>query len=138
MKTRKKLTCIGNVLTVITVLILVGSIAYAGDDPSIKGDLRKGIQLSMQNFVNAHTINGTFYIYDPIDNKLLNLKLKELHPGIVKKGNFYASCADFTEPGGKIVDLDFLVIPADHSLRTVQAVVHAVDGKKRPYQLESK
>ena len=138
MKTRKKLTNIANTLTILSVLILVGSIAYAGDDPSIKGDLRIGIQASMKNFIDAQTIKNTFYIYDPIDNKLLNLKLKELHPGIVKKGNFYASCADFTDPSDKIVDLDFLVIPTDHSLRTVQAVVHAVDGKKRPYHLESK
>ena len=138
MNTRKKLANIANILTILSVLILAGSIAYAGDDPSIKGDLRNMIQASMQSYIDAQTINNSFYIYDPIDGKLLNLKLKKLHSGIVKKGDFYVSCADFTDPSGKMVDLDFLVIPTGYSLRTVQAVVHAVEGKKRPYHLESK
>ena len=36
----------------------------------------------------------------------------------------------------KKVDLDFLVIKDGDNLKTIQAVVHSVDGKKRKYHLE--
>jgi hypothetical protein len=67
----------------------------------------------------------------------MQLKFLKLHEGIVKKGSFYVSCADFLDERGQKVDLDFLVIPDGDSLKTVQAVVHSIDGKKRKYHLES-
>ncbi len=35
------------------------------------------------------------------------------------------------------LNLDFLVIEAGDELRTVQAIVHTVEGEKRPYDLET-
>lgn len=121
----------------VCMLLSIGTSALAGDDPSIKGELREGIQASMKSFIDRNTVDGVYYIYDSIDNKMLNLTFKKLHDGIVKKSNFYVSCADFTNPGGKIVDLDFLVIPDGDKLLTTQAVVHSIDGKKRKYHLEN-
>ena len=119
------------------LLLFISTGAVAGDDPSIKGDLRGGIQTAMKSFIDGNTVGDVYYIYDPVDGKMLNLKFKELHNGIVKKGDFYVSCADFTDASGKMVDLDFLVIPDDNQLQVTQAIVHAVDGKKRKYHLEN-
>ena len=122
---------------VVCMLLFIGTSALAGDDPSIKGELRGSIQTSMKSFIDRNTIDGVYYIYDSIDDKMLNLTFKKLHKGIVKKSDFYVSCADFTNPDGKIVDLDFLVIPDGDKLLSTQAVVHSIDGKKRKYHLEN-
>lgn len=109
----------------------------AADDPSIKGELRASIQTAMGELIQRNTVDGVFRHYDPVAGKLLRLQLKELHDGIVQKGDFYVSCADFKDEAGNTFDLDFLVVPAGDGVRAVQALVHKSDGVKRPYHLES-
>lgn len=109
----------------------------AADDPSIQGSLRAGIQQSMTNFIDYQTEDGQLYMYDNVDGKLLKLKLLALHSGIVKKGDFYVSCADFEDQAGRKIDVDFMVRVIDNALTTTQALVHSVNGKKRAYHLES-
>ena len=117
-------------------LFLAGPVSWAADDPSIKGKLRTSIQATMSKFINDHTVKQTFRIYDPVGGKLHKLKLDKLHEGIVKKGDFYVSCADFVDSKGRKFDLDFLVLPDGDKLVATQAVIHSVDGKKRKYHLE--
>jgi hypothetical protein len=54
----------------------------------------------MDEFVAQQTIDETLRLYDPVDGKLLNLSSYVLHSGIVKKGDFYVSCADFVDQEG--------------------------------------
>ena len=123
---------------VIAVLFLCSPFsASAADDPSIGEPLRSQIQQSMASFVEGKTIDGVFSHFDPVKGELLRLSLAELHAGIVRKGDFFVSCADFLTSEGDQVEVDFLVLPAEGGVRTVQAVVHKADGKKRPYHLES-
>ena len=65
-----------------------------------------------------------------------NNKNQEINHASIKKGEFYVSCADFVDKNGTKVDLDFLVIKDGDNLKTIQAVVHSLDGKKRKYHLE--
>jgi hypothetical protein len=116
--------------------MLTSPIVYAADDSSIKGALREKIKTSMMAYIETRMVNDTFFIFDAPEGRLLNLKFDKLHEGIVKKGNFYVSCADFFDKNGKKIDLDFLVVKDGDQLKTIQAVVHAVDGNKRKYQLE--
>ncbi|MGB3209143.1 MAG: hypothetical protein WBB19_00415 [Desulforhopalus sp.] len=118
-------------------LFATGSVSFGGDDPSISGELRKNIQTSMQTFIDNNSVGGIYSIYDPVDGKLRQLTFKELHKGIVKKGDFYVSCADFTDSNNKVVDLDFLVMPTSDRLLVAQAIIHSVDGEKRTYHLEN-
>lgn len=123
-----------------TALLLGASLSFsvfAADDPSIKGDLRTSVQQSMNDFINHQTINGSMYIYDSVKGGLLKLKLDKLHNGIVKKGDFYVSCADFKDQAGNKVDVDFMVRTSGDKFITTQALLHKVDGKKRKYHLES-
>jgi len=126
------------ILFVMSMLInILSSNAFAADDPSIKGELRNGIQASMDDYVKRNTINGIYAHYDPVTGKLLNLKLDYLHSGIVKQGDFYVSCADMIDQEtGKKVDMDFFVRNNFGTLVTVQAIVHEANGKKRKYHLE--
>jgi len=120
-----------------TALLTLSSLAFAGNDASIKGDLRSNIHFAMNQYIQGQAIDGQMYVFDSADGKLLKLKLDELHDGIVKKGDFYVSCADFVDHNGRKVDIDFLVRKQGNLLVTTQAIVHAVNGDKRKYHLES-
>ncbi len=119
-------------------IVLFNSHVFAGDDPSIKGDLRKAIQASMDKYIKHGTINGIYYHYDPVKGKLLKLKLGYIHSGIVKKGDFYVSCADMIDQKtGTALDMDFFVADNFGKLVTTQGIVHKADGVKRKYDLEN-
>ncbi len=91
----------------------------------------------MDSWVDEQTVDGTVRLYDPVEGRLLELRFEELHDGIVKKGDFYVSCADFADQDGRKIDVDFLVLPDGDELIATQAIVHSVDGKKREYHLEN-
>lgn len=123
-------------LIAIVLLALGSTTTFAADDPSIKGDLRSNIQYSMQQYIDGQSVDGKLYLYDPLKGELLKLALDELHSGIVKKGDFYVSCADFKDQNGRKIDVDFLVRKNGNRLITTQGIVHSVNGEKRKYHLE--
>ena len=110
--------------------------AFAADDPSIKGEKRRAIQEAMQEHIDHNTADGHYVLYDAIADDLLKLKLAKLHDGIVKKADYYVSCADFHDRNGVYFDLDFLVIEKDGKFRALQGIVHKVGNVKRKYHLE--
>ncbi|MCP3986220.1 MAG: hypothetical protein GY723_17715 [bacterium] len=113
--------------------------AWAGNDPSIQGEERAGIQAAMGAFIDSQKgTDGSLLQYDPVTGKLTKLKLVELHEGIVKKGHFFVSCADFVDENDRPYDLDFLVVPKDGGFRVNQAIIHAENGEKRKYQVEQR
>ena len=124
-------------MLIVTVLGGVGAVVFAANDPSISGDLRSNVRYSMKHYIDQNIVDGRLYLYDAVDGHLLKLSLDELHTGIVKKGDYYVSCADFTDQQGRRVDVDFLVRPKGDLLLTTQALVHSVAGKKRAYHLEN-
>jgi hypothetical protein len=136
MKTSLHKTLVWTLAVIFSLSIVATTAAIAADDPSIKGALRENIKASMMSFIESNMISDTYYIYDAFGGKLLELNFAKLHEGVVKKGDFYVSCADFVEKNGTKVDLDFLVIKNGDNLKTIQAVVHSLDGKKRKYHLE--
>ncbi len=117
-------------------LLVIAAQAGAADDPSIQGDLRRGIQQSMREFLDEVAVGGVVLHYDPVVGELLRLKPSQLHEGIVRKGDFYVSCVDFVDERERTVDLDLLVRESGGEFRVTQALVHSVAGEKRPYQLE--
>jgi hypothetical protein len=123
----------------ISIIAVVFSInlLFAADDPSIKGELRLDIHKSMNTFIETHTVDENFYLYDAVNGRLLRLKFDKLHEGIVKKDDFYVSCADFIDPrNNKKVDVDFLVIDDKGALKTLEAVLHKYGTNKYKYHLE--
>jgi len=122
----------------VTIAMVWPAALVAADDPSIKGQLRADIQSSMEEFIDSRTKDGGYLHYDAAKGEVLTFNFKELQSGIVKKGDFYVCFADFTDSSGRLFDLDFLVRPVGAKLQTSQAIVHAVDGTKRAYHLESK
>ena len=124
-------------VTILSVFVVFATAAPAADDSSIKGSLRENIKASMMSHIKGNMIDDTYVLYDAVAGRLMKLKLDKLHDGIVKKGDFYVSCADFYDNNGKKIDVDFLVLKDGAQLKTIQAVVHSVGGVKRKYHLES-
>ena len=127
-----------NLITAVLIIVGIGTVGFAGNDPSIKGQMRTGIQAAMNEHIKHNTVDMQYAIYDSVNGELKWLTLEKLHEGIVKKGDFYVSCADFVDGQGKKYDIDFLVVQDSGNYRVLEAVVHAEDGKKRKYHLEDK
>ena len=111
-------------------------VSFGGDDPSIKGKTREGIQSAMKRHIDGNIVDGKYVIYDAVDGKLRKLKFDKVHEGIVKKADFYISCADFVDGGGNKYDLDLLVVERNGDFRVLETVVHSINGEKRKYHLE--
>ena len=118
-------------------LLLITPFATAGNDASIKGDLRDNIQAAMVKHIDHNQINGHYALFDAVTGKVLKLKLAELHSGIVSKGDYFVSCADFVDSKGNKYDVDFMVAPSNHKQAVFQAIVHKDKNGKRKYHLES-
>ena len=125
-----------NSLIIGMVSFAITSFVWAGNDPSIKGQLRVDIQQAMSNHIKGNEISNKYVIFDAMKGNLKRLTLKKLHDGIVKKGEFYVSCADFLDAKGNLYDLDFLVAKKDGKYKVLQALIHKADGKKRKYHVE--
>jgi len=121
---------------VLAIGLTFGAAAFAADDPSIGQPVRGQVQASMKALIETGTVDGVFRHYDPVTDQVFDLTFSALHDGIVRKGDYYVSCADFTDAEGNEVDVDFLVLPDGDGVRAVQAILHKVDGAKRPYHLE--
>jgi len=124
-------------LLILTSLIASNS-ANAGNDRSIKGELRKNIQESMEQYINKQTMDGKLYVFDAVQNKLLTLTSGKPRPGIVKDGEFYLTCADYVDRKGNKIDLDFMVRKSGDKYITTQTIVHAVADKYRPYHVRDR
>lgn len=123
-------------LLALSASLLGGGSVLAGDDPSIRGELRENIQRTMREHIDDLTIDGFYRHFDPMTDELLKLELHALHTGIVKKGDFYVSCADFKDQRGKNIDVDFLVLASGDDLKVIQAVVHGIDKEMRSFEID--
>lgn len=126
------------VLTLLLTILVFGgtNIVFAADDPSITGKPRTGSQQAMSEHIEQNKLGDNYIIFDDVSGKLMVLEFKELHSGLVKKGDFYVSCADFADAQGNKYDLDFFVAEDGGEYRVYDAIVHKVNGDKRPYNLD--
>jgi len=116
--------------------LVIATTTYAADDPTIKDQLRLDIQSAMKIHITENQIKGSYVYFDTKTGKLLKLQLEELHSGIVSKGDFYVSCADFRSSQGDLYDIDFLVSGEREHLRVYQAIIHKSPEGKRKYHIE--
>lgn len=111
------------------VLVLLGmeTIVQAANDASIPQDVRSEAQTAMRRAIDVNTVESDYIVYDAVEGKLRRLTFQKLHDGMVKKGDFYVSCADFTDTQGNAYDLDFLVAESAVGTTCLGVIIHA-DG----------
>ena len=73
MKTLLHKSIILTLATIFGLSILTTTAVTAADDPSIKGVLREDIKASMMSFIDSTMISDTYYIYDAVGGRLLEL-----------------------------------------------------------------
>ena len=117
------------------LLLGTGALALAADDPSIQGEPRDKSQKAMAEHIDQNQIGGEYVVYDGIEGELLLLEPVKLHEGLVKKGDYYVSCADFVDLDGNKYDLDFLVAEQGGEYRVYDAIVHKKNKDKRKYHV---
>ena len=113
--------------------MLATAAAQAADDPSITGLMRSDIHAAMNTHINDSLLDGKYVVFDGKEGKVVRLSYDVMHKGIVRKGEFFVSCADFRDAAGTPYDLDFLVAETDDGYRVMQTVVHKVGDDKRKY-----
>lgn len=87
----------------------ISTIVLAADDPTIQSEPRQNSQSAMKTHIDQNSFNNKYIIYDAVAGPMKRLSFKELHAGLVKKGGFYVSCADFVDDKGNLYDIDLLV-----------------------------
>lgn len=125
------------VLLGLAVAVGLSANAFAADDPSIEGQQRADIKASMAAHIETTKYKDAYLIFDAVAGGLKRLKFDHVHDGIVRKGEFFVSCADFYDGNKRLYDIDFLVVEEDGKYRVVQALVHKIDGDKRKYHVEN-
>lgn len=123
------------IICLVTINILSTHYAISADDPSIQGQPRTESQKAMSHHIIENTYKGKYIIFDAVTGNLLKLDFKDLHIGIVKKGDFYISCADFVDDNENKYDIDFLVAEKNGGFTVFQSIVHSVNGEKRIYHV---
>ena len=115
----------------LAMVLVFSAISFGADDPSITGDTRKGIQAAMKSHIDENSVGGRYVIYDAVTGELKKLKFDRVHKGIVKKADFYVSCADFVDDQGNKYDLDLLVVKKNGDYKAMESIVHSINGKNR-------
>ncbi|OGX45374.1 MAG: hypothetical protein A2216_00630 [Omnitrophica WOR_2 bacterium RIFOXYA2_FULL_45_12] len=93
----------------------------------------QNIRQTMKDYVlEKSKKTGTFDVHDPETGKTRKLSLVRVHERVGKTGEYYYSCADFTDTEtGKLLDLDLDVEHKNGKLSVVDVRIHKVNGKER-------
>ena len=129
----------------IFLMFFSGSVIFAGEHGGKEhGGIEHGgkataeptaieIKKSMKEYVETKAKKtGMFSIKDPVTGEDRNLKMTRIHDRVGKTGDYFYSCADFTDTkSGKLLDLDIDVEHKDGKLKVVDVRIHKVSGKER-------
>jgi len=76
--------------------------------------------------------SGSFDVKDPETGNVRRLALVKVHERVGKTGDYYYSCADFTDlDSGEVLDLDLDVEDNGGNLSVADVRIHKVSGKER-------
>ena len=96
------------------------------------------VKKSIQDHVDMLSAGqaGIFEIKDPELNKTWRLKLAKIHDPVrqfEKEGKtIYFTCTDFKSvDSDDVLDIDFWMVPADHTLKVIDTKIHKLNGKPR-------
>lgn len=104
-----------------------------GGTAAVKAPSADDIRAAMKNYVMEKSKgSGTFDILDPETGATRKLTLDRVHERVGKTGNYYYSCADFTDTvSGDKLDLDLDVQDNNGALSVVDVRIHKLNGKER-------
>lgn len=106
---------------------------HGGDTVTQVAPTSDDIRGAMKAYVvESSKETGTFDILDPETGNIRNLALVRVHERVGKTGDYYYSCADFSDVNsGETLDLDLDVEDAGGELSVVDVRIHKLNGKER-------
>jgi len=106
---------------------------HGGTAAAVSEPTNEDIRNAMTAYVTAQSAaNGTFNVKDPDTGETASLTLVNVHERVGKTGDYYYSCADFTNADtGELYDLDLDVADNDGTLSVVEVRIHKVAGEAR-------
>ena len=104
-----------------------------GGKAEVKAPSAEDIRAAMKAYVDTKSqATGTFDILDSETGKARKLKFERVHERVGKTGDYYYSCADFSDAdSGEKLDLDLDLADKDGKLEVVDVRIHKVSGKER-------
>jgi hypothetical protein len=105
--------------------------AQSGRKTLTADDMAKGIQAYVTQ--DSALKGGRFLVYDPVQAKVLDLKLTKIHLDKLAQvsAGLYFACCDFTATDGHAYDVDFWMKEGAEGLAVSEIKVHKVDGVPR-------
>ena len=85
-------------------------------------ETRTELQLTLQQYIDAGTVDGVYEHFNLEQGAIVKLRLKTLHPVIFVVENKYMLCADFLDANGEAVMLDYIVGPSTDGFRIEQEI----------------
>lgn len=106
---------------------------HGGDAVTHASPTSDDIRGTMKAYVvDASKETGTFDVLDPETGEIRNLALVRVHERVGKTGDYYYSCADFSDVNsGEALDLDLDVEDVLGELDVVDVRIHKLNGKER-------
>jgi hypothetical protein len=94
-------------------------------------DMAKGIKSYVER--DSALKGGHFLLFDPVQSKVLDLKLSKIHLDKLAQVNdgLYFACCDFTSADGNTYDVDFWMKEDDDILSVSEIKVHKDNGVPR-------
>ena len=110
-----------------------GSTAEHGSADVVSAPTNEDIRNAMTAYVTEQSAaSGTFNVKDPDTGENVSLTLVNVHERVGRTGDYYYSCADFTNANtGDLYDLDLDVADNGGTLSVVEVRIHKVGGEAR-------
>jgi len=110
-----------------------GGKEHGGDAVTQASPTSDDIRGAMEAYVvEASKETGTFDVLDPETGEVRNLALVRVHERVGKTGDYYYSCADFSDVNsGEALDLDLDVEVVGAESSVVDVRIHKLNGKER-------
>ena len=97
----------------------------------ISAGLKSELQGAMMDYIDYNSVEGKFLYLNAAQDRVIHYFPANLHPRILKIGDYFVLCSDFKTAEGANVDVDFLAIEAEGELRVIQALVGQRDVIRR-------
>lgn len=104
----------------VPLLILTEPIRVAAAE--LDTETRIHLQVSLKSYIDNKTENDSFPFFNAELGKTEKLILKNLHPKIFRKEDYYLMCADFLNKDGEEVLIDFVVRKHNDGFRVEQEI----------------
>lgn len=95
----------------------------AGAAGGLDEQTRIELQMTLKDFIDKKSEEGTYPFFDVDKGSVRKLRLKTLHPIIFERDGNYMMCADFLGDDGKDVLIDYIVVPADGGFFVEQQIL---------------